>query len=212
MPRILGDPDELIEAINRKARNDEHDIRKQSEEKAEQVREEARERARRAREEILENAHEKAEEIRRKRRARASRQQNREHLEEREKLLDQAWSRAEERLRSLSEDKEACEKILKRLALLGVRILGPGKRILTSGEEGYELLTEKRLQSWAREFGKELEGKVHLERAPEPADTWGGIVVTDEKGKRRVDATFPSRLLLAREEIRGDILRKLVGS
>lgn len=212
MPRIIGDPGELVTTIRHLARSDAHGIRQQAKEKAEQIRREARERAERKRQEILDRARRRAREVGRMRKVAVNREDKRQYLEAREELLDKVRHRAELDLRVLTEDDGRYAEVLENLALAAVRLLGPGEWILRSDRRGHRLLTADRLEEWAKKAGEALAGAVGFERAAEPLDTWGGLVMADRRGRRRVDATFARRLAMAGTELRSAILEKLVGT
>lgn len=211
MARIIGDPDELITTIRHLAKSDVQRIEQQAEEEAEEIHDEARQRAERRREEILDEARNRARDIRRSRKAEVSRDERREYLEAREEILGTVWHQAEQKLRSLMEKDDEYASILESLTLSAVTLMGAGQRVLAADEKGLHLLTDSRLENWSREAGKALGEKVTFKRASEPLQTWGGLVMTEQEGRRRVDATFAQRLETARTEVRSAVLAKLVG-
>jgi len=212
MPQIIGDPDQLMTAVDHLARSDADEIRQRAENKAEQIRDEAQQRAGRKREEILQKARSQIKEMRKKRRVKVSRKVTRNYLNEREALLDEVWKQAESRLRSLTDESSDYADVLKQLALSAARILGPGELALAADAKGHKLLTRERREAWSREAEESLEASFSFARAEDPLDIWGGLMVTDQKTRRRVDSTFPTRLELAKDEIRGEVLRQLVES
>lgn len=212
MPQIIGDVQELITTVSHVAQSEAQKAREEAEQKAEKIRREAEQRAAGEREDILQNARERAKELRRRRKARGSREDRRDFLEARQELLDQVWQQAEQRLRELTEDSANYAAVLNRLVLASVRTSGPGERLIAADAKGQDLLTEDRLQECSQQAGEDLPGSVTFERAPEPLDTWGGLVVQDKEGRRRIDATFALRLELAKDEIQTEVLQKLVES
>ncbi|MFP4350890.1 MAG: V-type ATP synthase subunit E [Desulfococcaceae bacterium] len=211
MPRIIGDPDELTTTIRHLARSDAREITQQATEKAERIRRDAWNRADRKREAILEQARDRARDIRRRRKVDVTREEKEAFLHAREELLDEVWKQAEATLRDLTEKEDAYTEVLQNLALSGVRIIGPGDRTLAADDKGQALLSKDRLLEWGRKAGEELGEQVYFKRADQPLKTWGGLVITDAEGRRRVDATFASRLEMARSEIPSAILEKMVG-
>ncbi len=211
MPRIIGDPDELTTTIRHLARSDAREINQQAKEKAERIRRKAWEKADRKREAILKQARDRARDIRRRRRVDVTREEKQAYLHAREELLDEVWKQAEAKLRDLTENEDAYAEVLQNLALSGVRLIGPGDRILAADDKGQALLSEDRLLDWGRKAGEAVGGKVHFTRADDPLKTWGGLMISDAEGRLRVDATFASRLETARSDIPSKIMEKLVG-
>jgi V-type H+-transporting ATPase subunit E len=209
---VIGDLDELTTTLWHLAHGDAESIRRDAESRAEQKREQARGRAEQTRDEILRKARAEATQIRLRRRVRSSREQRRNFLEAREELLQEVWQAAEKRLRELTEDDSEYASVLERLAVAAGQALGGGTRTLASDESGRKLLTAKRLKQFSRSAAAALDQKIDFQRADDPIDTWGGLVVRDEEKARSVDMTFAARLRLAAEEIRGDVYRELVRS
>jgi vacuolar-type H+-ATPase subunit E/Vma4 len=210
MARILGDVDELITAVEHAARGDAEKRKTETENRADNILEEARQKADAVRQEILNRARSEADAKRRQRLAQATQSAKQSYLTTREEILNQVWQQAEDRLRELPDDRETYAGVLRQLAWLAVRTLGPGHLILAADSRGHELLTEDRLDSWSREASQQFEDSVSFERAAGPVDTWGGLLVTETESRRRMDSTFPTRLEIAREEVRDHIFRRLV--
>lgn len=210
MRRVIGDVDELVTAVRHVAQGEANQIRQRAEEKADSIRREAQDRANRVRDEKLKHARGQAGQIQRQRWARLTREQWSNYLQAREELMGQVWQNAEEHLRSLTENESDYAEAMQSLALQAAHTLGPGDWVLAADSKGHELLTPERLKDWSGKASDQVGGPVSFERASEPLDTWGGIVVAGKQGRRRVDATFPYRLKLAREEIRSQVFHKLV--
>ncbi|MDX1686910.1 MAG: V-type ATP synthase subunit E family protein [Candidatus Promineifilaceae bacterium] len=209
MTRIIGDLASLEEEVHRIARSKARDKEKKAERRAEEIVEEAKREAEEVQEEILGQARSRAEELRRLRRAQATQDARRKRLTAREEHLEEVWNQAEKALRDLVESEDYL-RILRQLAWLAVQTLGPHRLILSADPRGHELLTEERLRAWSEEAGEAFGGPVQFEKAPEPADTWGGMVAEREGGRERIDATFPVRLEEARAEVRDEIFKTLV--
>jgi len=210
--KIIGDLDELTTAVWHLAHADAEEIRQNAAREAEEIRAKARGRADRKRAEILRDARAETKKIRRQRKVRSTRQEREQFLQARQALLQEVWQAAEERLREMTANDTEYSAALERMTASAVRVLGGGAYLLASDDHGHKLLTSKRLEKWSRSLSETLGAEVDLQRADEPADTWGGLVVSDAGNGRRVDMTFAARLRLASEEIRGDVFRKLVQS
>jgi vacuolar-type H+-ATPase subunit E/Vma4 len=118
----------------------------------------------------------------------------------REQPIDQVWQDAEARLRALVAQPEYLD-VLQRLALLAARELGAGEFVLSADPVGHSLLTPEVLEQWS------ARAKVKFVRAQHPADTWGGLLATS--GRSRFDATFPTRLVVARRTMRERVFEAL---
>ena len=209
MAYTIGNLGDLAEEVHRVARSKARDKEMKAQRRAAEILEEARQEADQVREEILEQARSRAEALRRQRLAQVTQKAKLERLTAREELLEQVWDRAEKALRDRVEG-EVYPQTLRRLAWLAVQTLGPGHLILSADSEGHKLLTEDRLQTWSEEASETFGGPVQFEKAPDPLDTWGGLVAEREGGRERMDARFPVRLEDARIEVRDEIFRVLV--
>lgn len=207
MRRIIGDVQELASAVGHITRSEADEIRRQAEQRAEGIRRAAGERAAEARTRVLEEAESEADRIRRRREAQTFRTHQQEYLRERERLLEEVWRRAEERLRSLRESPDGYVEALRRLAFAAARILGPGEVTLSSDPVGHELLTADRLEQWSLEFQQKSGMEAAFQRSPAPIESSGGLIAG--RGESRIDATFATRLVLAREEIRAEVFEQM---
>lgn len=206
MAEVIGDLNELLNVLGRTARQEALSQEAEAKRYAQHVLEEAQAQAQQVREEILEQARKQAEEVRRRTLAQARLQAQRIRLQAREALLDRVWQQAEERLRALTAQPEEYAEALHRLALRSGRILGGPAVTLAADPQGHPLLTQERLAAWSKEAG------LTFQAAPSPVQSWGGLVATDTSGRRQVDATFPTRLALARETIREQVMALLEAS
>lgn len=209
MARIIGDLDDLAATVEGTARSRAKDRMANARRRAEEIRAGAEEKAERVRQEILGEARAHAEADRRQRLAEARLVAKRKQLAAREELLDDVWAQAEAHLRDLVEG-DGYAEVLRRLAWLAVETLGAGRLVLAADPSGHDLLTEERLRAWSEEAGDTFGAAVSFERAAGPADTWGGLIATEAEGRRRLDATFPTRLELACEDVRDAVFRRLV--
>lgn len=210
MPRIIGNLEKLETTIQHDGRGEEHTRMKEAEDESHRIREEARQEAEAGRAEIVHEAWEAAKRQQRQQRAEAVQAARRAYLTVREELLDEVWQQAEQQLRHLIEDAEEYTAALRRLTWQAIQALGAGRRRLVADSRGHALLTKQILQAWSQEASDEFGATVTLERDDEPLDTWGGLVVTDETQRRRFDATFATRLAIARDELRDSVFQQMV--
>jgi V/A-type H+-transporting ATPase subunit E len=207
---MIGNLDQLETTIQCAGRGEAHTMIKEAEERANRIREEARQKADTIRTERVCEARARAKQQYRQQRAEAAQTARRAYLTTREELLDQVWQQAEQQLRQLPDDTEAYANALHRLTRVAIQTLGTGRLLLAADPNGHKLLTAQRLQAWSESASDEYGETVTLERADEPLNTWGGLVVTDGEQRRRVDATFATRLAVARQELRDTLFQYMV--
>lgn len=219
MARVIGSLDDLEVAVAEATQRRARDRRAASLNEVQKIKDAAQSKADRLSEEIVAEAQVRAEEARRQRLAEATDVAQRQRLSAREALLDEVWAAAEERLRALAqadaeEQGATYAKVLRRLAFAAAETLGVQAVVLAADPKGHELLTQARLESWAKTFSQAIEGepKVTFERADAPLDAWGGLVAMDEEERKRVDLRFSERLTVAREDIRDRVYRALIGN
>ena len=199
MAEVIGNVEDLAAIIRRSARqqalSEETDARAFAQKKLA----EAKMQAAQIKESVMGQSRRQAEQEKRRIVAQADLDAQRYRLHAREALLQEVWQAAEQRLRDLP-NQPAYADVLQRLAISTARVLGSGAIRLAADPAGHALLTPERLEIWNREIAQEL--PVTFVCAAQPATTWGGLVATDEGGRRQVDATFPTRLALAQETLR----------
>lgn len=210
MTQMLGDPNELITAVDHKARGEAHKIIKDAQTKCDRIRDAAEKESRQRREAILQNARQKAEEHRRRRRVQSGREQTKAYLEAREELLQQVWKQAGDRLTQLKENRRAYSAVLEALLLETARAAGPGSWMVASDKKGHALLTPKKMQRLHRSISKKLNMKISFERSADPLEIQGGLVLIGGNGRHRLDASFDQRLQRAAEDLRREVLDLLV--
>ncbi len=210
MPRISGDLNQLETTIEHAGRGEANTRMQEAEARAERIREEARQEADNIRTDLVRQARATSEQQQRRQRSATAQAARRDYLLVREELLAQVWQQAEQHLRQLPDDTAAYTDALRRLTWRAVQTLGPGRLRLAADPKGHELLTGQRLEEWSQAAGEEFDAAVTLERADEPIDAWGGLLVTDTEQRRRVDATFATRLAVARDELRDTIFQHMV--
>jgi len=210
MARVVGSFDDLADSVRQAANLRARDRVKEARARAKRMEHDARERGEQIKTEVLAAARRQADEERSQRLAEAMQAARRKRLAAREDVLDRVWDQAERKLRDMVDDDQYVE-VLRRLTWLAFDILGPGRLTLAADLRGHDLLTEDRLRAWSEASSEEVESSVELERASEPLDAWGGIVVTKHGGRKRMDARFCSRLQTARRELRDEVFNRLMG-
>lgn len=210
MERIIGRFDALAAAVRRATRKKVEAKREEARLRAQQIKDDAREKADRIHDEILTEARQQAQKRRRQLLAEATQDARWKRLTAREEMIDQVWDQAEQSLRQLV-DSEDYPEVMRQLTWQALQTLGPGHLVLVADPAGHDLLTEDRLNTWAEAALEDFDAPVTLERAPEPLDTWGGLIFTTSQGRKRVDARFSQRLEMAKDEIREDVFNALMG-
>jgi vacuolar-type H+-ATPase subunit E/Vma4 len=210
MAYIIGDIEDLGEAVHLVVESETKDMELHAQRQARQIREQAQEKKTRLREDILSQGQERAAEIRRRLVAEAQQEAKSKRVKTREALIEAVWDQAEQRLRALVSG-ESYPEVLHRLAWLGAATLGGGRIRLRADPRGHDLLTEDRLVGWGRSASQDLGFPVAFEKGQEALDAWGGLIASSQDDRRRVDATFSARLKAARSEMRDEIFKVLVG-
>jgi vacuolar-type H+-ATPase subunit E/Vma4 len=211
MSEVIGDLEDLLDAIRLTAHGKAKDKETQAEHQADRIVKQAQQEAEHMRQEILHQSRAEAQAEHRTRLAAASLQAQSQRLKAREELLQQVWEEAEGQLRDLvGSDRYAT--VLRQLAWFAVRTLGPGDLVLAADPQGHELLSQDLLAKWSEEASNQFGAAVTFKRAAKPADTWGGLIATGRQGKQQMDARFPVRLEIAHSELRDEISQRLVKS
>jgi V/A-type H+-transporting ATPase subunit E len=209
MSEVIGDLEDLLEAIRLTAHGRAKDKETQAEHRADRIVKQAQQEADQLHEQILRQGHAQAQAERRQRLAEAAQQAQSQRLRAREEILQEVWEKAEAQLRDLV-DSDDYATVLRQLAWLAVRTLGAGDLILAADPRGHELLSQDRLDSWSEEASDAFGTAVSFERAAKPADTWGGLIATQKQGKEQMDAWFAVRLEIAHSELRDEISQRLM--
>jgi vacuolar-type H+-ATPase subunit E/Vma4 len=204
MTRVLGDLDELATAVRHAAHGDGSRRRKDAREQADRLRHEAKRDSEQLRRRILDEAQREAEAIARQKRLRADEERRGQRLEQRARRLDDIENRAREVLERLMGDDDQYLEVLERLVGEALEALGAGDYEVVADERGHALLTSERLDAWRRSAGHE--GKLVVGGTTE---RWGGVVLQEENGRRAIDATFETRLRLARQRYGMQLIEEL---
>jgi vacuolar-type H+-ATPase subunit E/Vma4 len=211
MTQMIGNLDDLANGVQKRADVQAADRVDRARQQATKIVDDAKARAADITRQTVADARRQADEFRRQRLAEARAKTRQQSLQAREEILHDAWEGAEKRLRDLVGGGDYPE-ILRQLAWLGVRTLGPGDLVLTAEPEGHQVLSKDRLSQWSKEASDEFGSPVTFERAPKPLDTWGGLLVTAKGGKEQMNATFSFRLQEARGELRDHVFHVLTGA
>ena len=200
MPAILGDSETLAADVIRRAQHRAVAIAEEARRQAAAILESAKQESESLRRQSEHAMEQRVAALVRKNSARAELEARRRWIELREAPINRLWLAVEERLRNLV-GQPAYGDILRLCALRAVRELGANELMLAADPVGHELLSAERLHQWSKEVG------VQFRRAPEPAATWGGLLVTS--GRLRFDATFPTQLESARVTLREQVFQVL---
>jgi len=197
---VLGDPEALVADVLRRAQHRAVEIAEDARRHAASVLESAGRDSESLRTESAEATERRAAALARRNTARSELEAQRRFTQLREEPINLVWAGAEERLRNLVKQPDYRD-VLKRCALHAARELGTTEFVLAADPTGQELLSTEILDQWSKE------GAVQFRRAPKPAATWGGLLVTS--GRLRFDATFPTQLELARVRLREKVFQIL---
>jgi len=200
MPEVIGDLEALLAEVHRRTEQRAFGLEQEAKQRVLELLEQADAEAKEAAEVLARQAQGRETELRRQLLAQSELEVKRRLIEAREALLEGVWREAETRLRQLPEDPSYPET-LRRLTLAATQELGQKHLLLAADPRGHELLTPQRLAAWSKE------ADACLERASQAMDSWGGLQL--HCGRRRYDATFASRLELARQVLREEVFALL---
>jgi vacuolar-type H+-ATPase subunit E/Vma4 len=203
MPDVLGEPDTLMAELRRRARQTALTAAEAAKKQAAEVLRQADVRCEAIASEFERRTQKEVEAVRGRILAAGELQARERVLNSREELLTRVWNEAENHLRAVVSSPHY-GRVLETLALLAARELGETSLMLASDPAGHRLLSPDRLENWSRMAG------VAFQRAARPADTWGGLLAWN--GRLRYDATFPTSLSMARQLLREETFRTLVGN
>jgi V/A-type H+-transporting ATPase subunit E len=200
MNELLGNLDDLVAQVHRRAEQRALSLRSSADDKAERIVAEGRERAQQERDRIEEDGRREADGARRQRLAVADLERRRRRLEAREKRLDAIWRAADEALKERAENGLSAE-VLARLARHGAAQLGADEATVQLDEASLANVDEDDVAGWAPEDGP------RLALADEPLERRHGVLV--RAGRASVDCTLEGRLEQARERLRGEVVELL---
>jgi V/A-type H+-transporting ATPase subunit E len=200
MNELLGNLDDLVGQVHRRAEQRALSLRSSASDKAERILEEGRRRAAEERERIEAEGRRDADEACRQCLAVADLERRRRRLEAREARLEKVWTAAREQLSARAENGLAPE-VLARLARHGAAQLGAEEVRVQLDAASREGVDADEVAGWAGEDG------AALTLADEPLAERHGVVV--RAGRASVDCTLEGRLDQARERLRGEIVELL---
>ena len=200
MAAILGDPETLAADVIRRAQHRAVAIAEEARQQAAAILESAKQESESLRQQSERATEQQVAALVRRNTARAQLEARRHLIQLREAPINRVWLAAEERLRNLVRQ-PAYRDVLQRCALRAARELGANDLTLAADPVGHDLLSTESLNQWSKEAG------VEFRRAPEPAATWGGLLLTS--GRFRFDATFPTQLELAKVTVRERVFQIL---
>jgi vacuolar-type H+-ATPase subunit E/Vma4 len=193
MTTVLGDPEALAADVIRRAQLKAVRITEEAKRRAASIQNAAEEESTALRRRSEEATEKQITALSRRNAARAEMEARRRLAQLREEPIQNVWASTEEQLRKLVEQ-PAYLDVLKHLALRGAQEIDASDPVLAADPTGHKMLSTERLKEWSEE------GRVQFHCAAEPADAWGGLIVTS--GRFRFDATFPTLLYLARANLR----------
>lgn len=200
MNELLGNLDDLVAQVHRRAEQRAMALRSSASDKADRVLTDGRERAHQERQRIAEEGRRDAEEARRQRLAVADLERRRRRLEAREQRLDAIWRAAREALQEQA-DQGLSPEVLARLVQHGAAQLGVSEASVQLDAASLERVSADDVAGWASEDGPTLA------LADEPLERRRGVVV--RAGRASVDCTLEGRLDEARARLRGEVVELL---
>lgn len=196
MSELLGNLEELVAHVRRRAEQRALALESGTESRAERIREEAEEKARTLREEARERGRRAASEACRQRLAVADLERRRLRLESREARLERVWAAARDELTRRAEN-GLDAATLARLARDAASRLGADEVTIELDEASRRRLSEADVAAWAAADGPAL-------RRADTALAHGHGVVA-HAGRASVDATLEGRLRQARTRLRSEV-------
>jgi V/A-type H+-transporting ATPase subunit E len=203
----MKSPDENIKVLSRAvlsdAREDAEQALSEAKAKAEKIRQEAREEAEVERSRIMEQAHREAERVRSQAVAVAQLKARTIELEQREKLLENVFSEAHQKLPVVQRDSDY-EQVAERLLRESLKQLNADAARVRADKTTQEVFTTSMLEK----VSKDLDVKIQM---GETLEQGTGVVVETLDGHRQLDNTLETRLKRMEEALRTPVYRILTG-
>ena len=193
----------LSNAVLRDARSDADQVLADARAKADEIRQRAQEQADAERAKILEQANVDAERIRRQAIATTQLKARTMQLEQREKLLENVFETARQRLSSVQRSTDY-EKIAQRLLREALIQLGASPVKVRADEVTQKTFTVNTLEK----FSEELKIQIRLDESLKKGIC---VIVETEDGHRQYDNTFETRLKRMQDTLRTPVYRILMG-
>jgi len=199
--------DENIKVLSRAVLNDVQgdveQILEQAKTKAEEIRQRAKEQAEAERTKILEQASVESERVRSQVVATNQLKARTMLLEQREKLLDEVFDTAKQRLSSVLRGSDY-EKTAQRLLREAILQLGSESAIVRADEETIKALSTGEIEK----VSKDTQIRIKL---GDPLEKGLGVIAETEDGHRQYDNTLDTRLKRMRDTLRSSVYRILMG-
>lgn len=203
----MKSPDENIKVLSRAVMSDAREEAEQTlneaKAKAEGIRQEAREEAEAARSRVLERARKEAEQAHSQAIAVAQLKARTMELEQREKLLENVFSEARQKLNTVQSDSDY-EQVAERLLRESLKQLNSKEARVQADKATQKIFTTSMLEK----VSKDLNVKIQLGDALEQGT---GVVVETMDGHRQFDNTLETRLKRMQEALRTPVYRILMG-
>lgn len=193
----------LSNAVLRDARSDADQVLTDARAKAEEIRQRAQEQADAERAKILEQANLDAERIRRQAIATTQLKARTMELEQREKLLEEVFETARQRLSSVQRSSDY-EKAAQRMLREALVQLGASQVKVRADEVTQKTFSVNMLEKMSGELNMQI-------RLDEPLKKGICVVVETEDGHRQYDNTFETRLSRMQDNLRTSVYRILMG-
>lgn len=192
----LGNVDELVSHVQRRAEQRAMALEAAGEERAREIETRAAEEAEAIRRELVDAGRHAAAEARRQRLSSAELARRHKRLEAREARLERVWDAAHEELARRGADGVAPDT-LARLAREAARRLGGSEVVVQLDKASFGRVDADDVAAWSDEDGPTL----RLD--PDPLPRGRGLIA--RSGRASVNATFEGRLDRARSELRAEI-------
>ena len=193
----------LSRAVLNEVQGDAEQILEEAKEKAEGIKKRAQEQAEAERAKILEQASVESERVRSQVVATSQLKARTRLLEQREKLLEEVFDTAKQRLSSVLRGSDY-EKTAQRLLREALLQLGGDTAIVRADEETLNALTTSVLE----DISKETQMQIKL---GDPLEKGLGVIAETEDGHRQYDNTLETRLKRMQDTLRTSVNRILMG-
>ena len=199
--------DENIKVLSRAVLNDvqgdAEQVLAEAKTKAEGIKQRAQKQAEAERAKILEQASVEAERVRSQVIATNQLKARTMLLEQREKLLEEVFDTAEERLSSVLRGSDY-EEITRRLLRESLLQLGSGTAVVRTDKETMNSLTKSVLENMSEKTQMQI-------RLGKPLEKGLGVTAETEDGRRQYDNTLETRLKRMQDTLRASVYRILMG-
>jgi V/A-type H+-transporting ATPase subunit E len=208
----MGEVDPSVKRIVQRIREDSETQRKEilaeAQKKADEILAEAQKKAEALRRGILTKGSRETEMEKQRIIANAKLRERKLLLDAKEEAIQEAFGKAEERLRQARSEKEYSDA-LKRVIGEAIRSLGGGEVEVLTREDDAQRLKNGLLDEISRELKAELKAPLQITLSEETIETMGGAIVRSRNGKVEVDNTFETRLERSREDLRAKVSKIL---